>query len=61
MEYEKTREVLGASALQCVDFDGIEVTVMTARMLHRMKGSTVCPQGHADTYRLAGHFGFEDE
>lgn len=34
---------------------------MTARMLHRMKGSTVCPQGQADTYRLAGHFGFEDE
>lgn len=44
-----------------VDFDGIQVTVVTARMLHRMKRSTVRPQDRADAYRLADHFGFEDE
>lgn len=44
-----------------VDFDGIEVTVVTARMLHRMKRATVHLQDQADAFRLADHFGFEDE
>ena len=44
-----------------VDFDGIEVTVVTARMLHRMKRATVRPQDQADAFRLADHFGFGDE
>jgi hypothetical protein len=44
-----------------VDFDGIEVTVVTPRMLHRMKRSTVRPQDHADAFRLAEHFGFGED
>jgi hypothetical protein len=44
-----------------IDFDDIEVTVVTARMLHRMKRATVRPQDQADAFRLADHFGFEDE
>jgi hypothetical protein len=44
-----------------VDFDGIEVTVVTPRMLHRMKQSTVRPQDRADASRLAAHFGFEED
>ncbi|HSM43400.1 MAG TPA: hypothetical protein VK969_00125 [Acidimicrobiia bacterium] len=44
-----------------VDFDGIEVTVVTPRMLHRMKRSTVRPQDRADASRLAEHFGFEED
>ena len=44
-----------------VDFDGLEVTVVTPRMLHRMKRSTVRPQDRADAYRLADRYGFEDE
>ena len=44
-----------------VDFDGIEVTVVTPRMLHRMKRSTVRPQDHADASRLADHYGIEED
>lgn len=44
-----------------IHFDGIEVTIVTARLLHRRKRSTVRPQGWADAYRLAEHFTFEDE
>jgi hypothetical protein len=44
-----------------VDFDGIEVTVVTARMLHRMTRVAVRPQDQADAFRLADHFGFGDE
>ena len=43
-----------------VDFDGIEVTVVTPEMLYRMKCSTVRPQDRADAFRLADHFGFEE-
>ena len=44
-----------------VDFDGVEVTVVTPRMLHRMKRSTVRPQDRADASRLAERFGIEDD
>lgn len=44
-----------------VDFDGIEVTIVTPRMLHRMKRSTVRPQDRADADRLGRRFGFESE
>lgn len=44
-----------------VDFDGIEVTVVTPGMLHRMKRSTVRPQDRADAHRLAERFGIEDD
>jgi hypothetical protein len=44
-----------------VDFDGLEVTVVTPRMLHRMKRSTVRPQDSADADRLCRRFGFEEE
>lgn len=43
------------------DFDGVEVTVVTPRMLHRMKRSTVRPQDRADAARLRDRFGFEEE
>ena len=44
-----------------VDFDGIEVTVVTPEMLYLMKRSTVRPQDRADAYRLAERFGIEDD
>jgi hypothetical protein len=44
-----------------IDFDGLEVTVVTPRMLHRMKRSTVRPQDLADAARLRDRFGFEEE
>jgi len=44
-----------------VDFDGVEITIVTPRMLHRMKRSTVRPQDRADAARLRDRFGFEDE
>jgi hypothetical protein len=44
-----------------VDFDGVEVTVVTPRMLHRMKRSTVRPQDRADAHRLSAHFEIEEE
>lgn len=44
-----------------VDFDGLEVTVVTAETLYRMKKSTVRPQDWADSERLRREFGFEEE
>ncbi len=43
------------------DFDGLEVTIVTPRMLHQMKRSTIRPQDRADADRLARRFGFEEE
>ena len=44
-----------------VDFDGLEVTVVTPRTLFRMKNATGRPQDRADAERLRARFGFEDE
>jgi hypothetical protein len=44
-----------------VDFDGLEVTVVTPRTLYRMKKATVRPQDWGDAQRLRQRFGFEDE
>jgi hypothetical protein len=44
-----------------VDFDGIEVSVVTPRTLYRMKKATVRPQDWGDAERLRQRFGFEDE
>lgn len=52
MQYERTREVLEA-----LEREG----VVTPRMLHRMKRSTVRPQDRADAFRLADYFGFEED
>ena len=43
-----------------VDFDGLEVSVVTAETLYRMKRSTVRPQDWGDAERLRQRFGFED-
>jgi hypothetical protein len=44
-----------------VEFDGLEVTVVTPRTLYRMKKSTVRPQDRGDAERLRQRFGLEDE
>jgi len=44
-----------------VDFDGLEVSVVTPRMLYRMKKSTVRPQDWGDAARLQQRFGLEDD
>jgi len=44
-----------------VDFDGLEVSVVTPRTLYRMKKATVRPQDWGDAERLRQRFGFEDE
>ncbi len=44
-----------------VDFDGIEVSVVTARTLYLMKKGIVRPRDRADADRLREHFGFEGE
>jgi hypothetical protein len=44
-----------------VDFDGIEVTVVTARTLYLMKKGTVRRRDRADADRLRERFGFEGE
>jgi hypothetical protein len=44
-----------------VDFDGIEVTVVTARTLYLMKKGTVRRRARADADRLRERFGFEGE
>lgn len=41
-----------------VDFDGVEVTVVTAETLWRMKKDTVRLKDRGDAERLAIHFGF---
>lgn len=44
-----------------IDFDGLEVTVVTPRMLYRMKKDTVRPRDRGDANRLKQRFGFEDD
>jgi predicted nucleotidyltransferase len=44
-----------------VDFDGLQVTVVTPKTLYHMKKSTVRPQDWGDAERLRLRFGFEDE
>jgi hypothetical protein len=51
VNYDKTREVLGAFddlETERADFDGIEVTIVTPRMLYQMKKSTIRPQDRAE-------------
>lgn len=43
-----------------LDFDGFDVTVVTPKMLHRMKRSMVRPQDRADADRLRRRFEIED-
>lgn len=43
------------------DFDGLEVSVVSPRMLYRMKKETIRLRDRADAERLRQHFGFEDE
>lgn len=43
-----------------LDFDGLEVTVVTPKMLYQMKKSTVRPQDWGDAERLRLRFGFEE-
>lgn len=44
-----------------VDFDGLEVSVVTAATLYRMKKGTVRPRDQGDAERLRQRFGFEEE
>lgn len=44
-----------------VEFDGVEVSVATAKTLYRMKKATVRPQDRADAERLREHFDLEEE
>jgi hypothetical protein len=44
-----------------VDFDGLDVSVVTPKTLYRMKKATVRPQDWGDAERLRQRFGFEDE
>lgn len=45
---------------QRLDFDGIEVSVVTPETLYRMKRDTVRLQDRADAERVREHFGLED-
>lgn len=47
-------------ASQRLDFDGLEVTVVTPHTLYAMKRSTVRPQDWGDADRLRRRFGFGD-
>ncbi len=47
-------------ASQRLDFDGLEVTVVTPRTLFEMKKATVRPKDWGDADRLRQHFGFGD-
>ena len=44
-----------------LDFDGLEVTVVTPSMLYRMKRSTVRPQDWGDAERLRLRFNLKEE
>lgn len=44
-----------------VDFDGLEVSVITPRTLYRMKKDTVRLQDRADAARIRERFGLEEE
>lgn len=45
---------------QSLDFDGVPVSVVTARQLYRMKKDTVRPQDRADAEALRRRFGFSE-
>ncbi len=45
---------------QRLDFDGLEVTVVTPRTLYEMKKGTVRPGDWGDAERLLRRFGFEE-
>lgn len=47
-------------ASERVDFDGLEVSVVTASTLYAMKKGTVRARDRADAERLRERFGFED-
>ena len=44
-----------------IDFDGLEVSVVTPAMLYRMKKGTVRPRDQGDAERLRQRFGFEED
>lgn len=44
-----------------VDFDGLEVSVVTPVTLYRMKKGTVRPRDQGDAERLRQRFGFEED
>jgi hypothetical protein len=44
-----------------IDFDGLEVSVVSPRTLYRMKKGTIRPQDRADAERLRLRFGFEED
>jgi hypothetical protein len=44
-----------------LDFDGLQVSVVTPRMLYRMKRSTVRPVDRGDAERLRQQFGLEED
>jgi hypothetical protein len=44
-----------------VDFDGLEVSVVTPATLYRMKKGTLRPRDRGDAERLRQRFGFEEE
>ena len=44
-----------------IDFDGLEVSVVTPATLYAMKKDTVRPRDQGDAERLRQRFGFEDE
>lgn len=44
-----------------VDFDGLEVSIVTPATLFRMKRATVRPRDQGDAERLRQRFGFDEE
>jgi hypothetical protein len=44
-----------------IEWEGIQVRVVTPRMLYRMKRDTVRPRDRSDAERLREHFGLEEE
>ena len=44
-----------------IDFDGLEVSVVTPATLYRMKKGTVRPRDRGDAERLRERFGFEED
>lgn len=44
-----------------IDFDGLEVSVVTAATLYRMKKDTVRARDRGDAERLRQHFGFGED
>jgi hypothetical protein len=47
--------------IERVDFDGIHVSVVTARTLYRMKRDTIRARDRSDAERLRRRFKFEHE